>query len=238
MLGFLGIGAQKAGTTWLYEQLRRHPAVAFRCGKEQHFWDRPYFPDDVAGYLQRFSARDRVEGDITPAYSILARTTIADIYCALPDAKLVLILRDPRDRAWSAALMALGRADMTISEASDQWFIDHFRSRGSLARGSYAEIIHNWQSVYPAEALLVLFFEDLVAHPRGVLSSVAQHLGIDANFHLQWSDDALRRPVFAGSGEPIRNSLQPVLHELYRRRIMALEEILGRSIHEWSGRYA
>lgn len=42
MLDFLGIGAQKAGTTWLYEKLRLHPDIAFPAGKEVHFWDQKY----------------------------------------------------------------------------------------------------------------------------------------------------------------------------------------------------
>jgi hypothetical protein len=40
VVGFLGIGAQKAATTWLYHQLGRHPQVRFPGGKELHFWDR------------------------------------------------------------------------------------------------------------------------------------------------------------------------------------------------------
>src|SRR5262249_41035314 len=37
---FLGIGAQKAATTWLYENLKRHPEIEFPAGKEVHFWDK------------------------------------------------------------------------------------------------------------------------------------------------------------------------------------------------------
>src|SRR5665647_1032714 len=139
-LNFLGIGAQKCGTTWLYETLSRHPKIAFPGGKEVHYWDNPQ-ARSVSWYIDPFANDNLVNGDITPAYGILAPETIQQIHALLPELRLIYLVRDPIERAWSSAKMALGRAEMTLDEASDQWFMDHFSSMGSLARGNYETCI-------------------------------------------------------------------------------------------------
>src|SRR5687768_4600323 len=114
MIHFIGIGAQKAGTTWLYEQLRKHPDIRFPAGKEVHFWDAnlgrgeawwlALFPDTAAGVR---------EGEITPAYAILDRELIGRVRAIAPQVRIFFSLRNPIARAWSSALMALARAEMT-----------------------------------------------------------------------------------------------------------------------------
>ena len=120
MLDFLGIGAQKAGTTWLYEQLRLHPDISFPAGKEVHFWDLQY-ERGIEWYRPLFT-HDKCKclGEITPAYAMLSKVHIEEIRDINPSLKIIYILRNPIHRAWSSALMALKRAEMTIDEASDQ----------------------------------------------------------------------------------------------------------------------
>jgi hypothetical protein len=237
MLDFLGIGAQKAGTTWLYEQLSRHPQILFPAGKEVHFWDRADDPDP-AWYRQRF-AQDTGsgirQGEITPAYAFIPRLRIEQIRALYPGLRLIYLIRNPIERAWSSALMALGRAEMQIDEASDQWFIDHFQSRGSLGRGDYEVCIRNWRSVYPDGQLLILLYESIAREPLVLLQRVADHLRIDPAFYLASPADELRRRVFAGSGHPLRPSLRPVLEEIYREKILSLQHYLGLRF-EWDTR--
>ena len=128
MLDFLGIGAQKAATTWIYQQLSRHPQISFPAGKEVHFWDQHRC--NGAGWWLGLFADDRQgqkQGEITPAYATLDPATIREIAALLPDLRVFYSLRNPIARAWSSALMALERAEMTIDEASHVWFIDHFK---------------------------------------------------------------------------------------------------------------
>jgi hypothetical protein len=58
------------------------------------------------------------------------------VHARFPDARLIYLIRNPIERAWSSALMALRGAEFAFDEASDAWFIDHFHSRGSLSRGN------------------------------------------------------------------------------------------------------
>src|SRR4029077_18655406 len=132
MIHLLGIGAQKAGTTWIYERMSLHPQIRFPAGKEIHFWDC-YRSNGVDWWTGLFAEDDqrRKQGEITPAYSTLDEATIREIATFLPNLRVFYSLRNPIARAWSSALMALERAEMTIDEASHLWFLDHFKSAGA-----------------------------------------------------------------------------------------------------------
>ncbi len=227
MLDFLGIGAQKSGTTWLYEMMRLHPEVDFPAGKELHFWNRPYDKANKRHYLQQFANSKQQSGEITPAYAMLDTTTISEIHDAAPNARIIFLIRNPIDRAWSSALMALQRATMTLDEASDQWFIDHFFSVGSIARGDYETTIRNWRSCFGEERLLILRYEALSDHPRGLLEAVADHLRISPKPFRSLPEETVTQHIFSGIGAPIRESLRPVLEKLYRPRIDALSAYLN-----------
>jgi arylsulfatase A-like enzyme len=231
---FLGIGAQKAGTTWLYEQLKRHPDISFPAEKEVHFWDkrgdRP-----VSEWLDLFkgAADKQKRGEITPAYGILDTDTIREIHALCPDLRLFYSLRNPIERAWSSALMALERAEMTIDEASDAWFLDHFKSAGSRQRGDAETCLSRWRRVFPAEQMHLILYDDLALKPLDTLVKLASHLGIDGEFFRCISEEELKRRVFSGPAMPLRPSLRRFLTILYGSKIERLEGILDRDLRHW-----
>ena len=80
MLDFLGIGAQKAGTSWLFEALGLHPQLRFPAGKEVHFWDAQR-TNGLEWYRALFPAQPTgvKSGEITPAYGFLSVDVIGEI---------------------------------------------------------------------------------------------------------------------------------------------------------------
>jgi hypothetical protein len=68
--------------------------------------------------------------------------------------------------------MGLARAQMLVPEASDHWFLDHFRSAASRARGDYLGCLDRWWSVVPRDQLLVLFQDDIASRPSAVLDTL------------------------------------------------------------------
>jgi hypothetical protein len=93
--------------------------------------------------------------------------------------------------------MALERAEMTDADASDQWFVDHFRSAGSYElRGDYETCIKRWWSVFPAEQLLVVFHDDILIEPRHVLRRLARHIGTDGEFFDTVPEETFANPCF------------------------------------------
>lgn len=225
MLDFLGVGAQKSGTTWLFSQLRKHPQIHFPTQKEVHFWDRQY-DRGVEWYKGLFAEEQTnvLQGEITPAYGFLPREKIAEIHTHFPAVKLFYCVRNPIDRAWSSALMALSRAEMEPEEASDAWFIDHFRSKGSRQRGDYLASVKNWLSVYPKAQFLLLDFEEIINDPKKLLACCVDHLGVDGAFFAQMEEDELTQKVYAGQPYVLRKSLLPVLEELYVDKWMEFQE--------------
>jgi SAM-dependent methyltransferase len=242
---FLGIGAQKGGTTWLFRQLLRHPQVAFPRGKEMHYWDRHPSPqaDEWVRLLQPSSRRTPDgrpvrTGEITPAYAILPDEPIRAIHDRCPDLRLFMSLRNPIARSWSMALMDLTRLGMRLEETGEEWFLEKFRSEGSRRRGDYAGCLERWSSVFPRERLLVLFLDDIARRPAEVLAALAAHLDIDpADFAAVPADSLNQVAVPAISREaavaPLPPSLFGPLLELHGDDIARLERLLDRDFAEW-----
>jgi len=240
MIDFLGIGAQKAATTWIYQHLSRHPQISFPAGKEVHFWDQHrcngtdwwlgLFADDRQGQKQ---------GEITPAYATLDPAMIREIAALLPDLRVFYSLRNPIARAWSSALMALERAEMTIAEASHAWFLDHFRSSGSRRRGDYVSCMTNWLATIPHKQFLIILFDDIIVAPGTVLTALCRHLEVDAEWFNAVSARDLSAPVFAGAGHEIPEPLLAFLRVTYQPMIGQLSAGIGRDLSpwlEWDGR--
>ena len=236
MLSFLGIGAQKAGTTWLYFNLKKHPELFLTDEKELHFWDW-HRSRGLDWYRAQFAQAPagRPAGEITPAYSILPPETIDEIRAEFPDVRLIYLIRNPIERAWSSALMALPRAELTIDEASDAWFIDHFHSAGSLRRGDYETCLRNWHARFPEAQIHVETFDDILHDPRGVLRRCCAHIGAEAGVYDALPEEDLRAPHNVGLGHPLRPTLRRYLDELYRPRIERLASYIGRDLSGWLG---
>ena len=227
MLDFLGIGAQKAGTTWIADNMQQHPQVAFPGNKEVHFWDWHY-DRGVDWYRKLFEANNKIQGDISPSYAFLPVERIREVHVFQPEVRLIYSVRDPIDRAWSSARMMLRRSEMKMEEASDQWFIDLFNSQGSRDRGNYVMAVDNWLLVFPEEQLLVVKFEDIITRPVALLQDIATHIGVDGAYFTERTVNCDK--IHAGVEAPIRESLLPVLHALYDDQIVAMKQhpVLGK----------
>lgn len=232
MLGFLGIGAQKAGTSWLYEVLRTHPDIAFPAGKEVHYWNGVSAWQPLEWYASLFS-RDqrRIQGDITPAYATLERDTIQRVYDFAPTLRIIYILRNPIRRAWSTALMAMERADLHPEEVSDQWFLDHFHSRGSRARGAYKRCLENWLSVFPRPQIFVARYDWIANDPAAFIKECLRHIGVNAE--NEFEPALLHGKVFSGPGMELRPSLAGALHDIYDGEINELANFLSWDLDDW-----
>lgn len=188
-------GAQKSGTTWLFEQLKDHPEIATpgREGEELNFFYRSPRPG-VYGDQFRPSGEDATVGlDVSPNYSAFFAVS-QEIANTCPDAVIVFILRDPVERAVSQYRMAtrLGNID------HEQTLIEAFRSDAQFMRrrGSYAEILREYDRFFPlGRQMLVKFFDDIVLCPVAFLNDVCDFTGISRHV-----DEHRARQVF-NSGE-------------------------------------
>ncbi|MGR8933317.1 MAG: sulfotransferase domain-containing protein [Gammaproteobacteria bacterium] len=234
---FMCIGAQKAGTTWLYEMLSKHPEVGFSEKKEIHFWDKEAnYSKGLGWYLSLFET-DKVYGDITPAYALLPSEKIKEVHHLNPNLKILFILRNPIERAWSMALMQLRaspkRKDKPIDKIPDSWFIKNFLSEGSLARGDYLKTILNWTEIFGEDNILILRYDDIKKDPRDFLYRVCAHIGVNSNYARTLDNSIILQRVHEGSGHALRRSLLPTLLTIYEPRIVALGEHLKWDLSGW-----
>lgn len=233
MLSFLGIGAQKAGTSWLYQQLRQHPELAFPLGKEPHFWNFPHDAAAVDAYLATFSATSAVAGEFTPAYGILPPETIAEIHALVPKVRLIYLIRNPIERAWSAAKMDCRLAGLEVATAPQAWFMEHFHSSGSQQRGDYGTCLRNWQSLYPPEQLLVLRYEQIRSEPEEMLNRCFAHLGVATCDPATLRHAGSREVIFAGDPTPPPAALLAELRTLYDGAIRQFATDFGLDLSTW-----
>lgn len=211
-LDFLVIGAQKAGTTSLWQYLREHPRLCMPKAKEVPFFTGGD-PDPSklqAGMRELLSdARaDSLLGKVTPSYmvgNVVDRRGIdvemvaARIAAAFPDVKLIAILRDPIDRAVSSYMMAVRRAEeerlvnAALSDLLDPEELGNARLRPTdsnsyIVAGEYGRILGAYRAVFPADQLMVLFTEDLADDPGRLIDSVLDFLGLPTGFRPKGLD--------------------------------------------------
>ena len=229
---FLGIGAQKAGTTWLHENLRHHPDLLLPEAKEVHYFNRD-FHRSLRSYSAIFEAgRDKVRGEITPAYSILPLRRIRFIRKIMPDVRLILLLRDPVDRAWSQALYGMVQyGERPYAGISREELLGYLNADWSVRRGDYLTILDHWLSVFPPEQMLIGFFEEIASDPQGLLSRVFHHIGVRSD--VDWSAFPSREVVLKGPEIPMPPEVRELLEARYGPQREALRARLGTAADTW-----
>lgn len=188
----IGIGAQRAMTSWLHQVLTAHPqAWAFpdcapltSTNKEAQFWtrNRQRGPDWYRVLMTPPDRRDRLSLDITPDYALLDEAAIAECRALSPEARVVYILRDPLARAVSALRMHTmwdsgnappDRVRLTL-DAALKARIERARL---WAHAAYVANARRWQRAYPD--LIVLGLEDLAADPVAGARRLLAACGLD-----------------------------------------------------------
>lgn len=235
---FLGIGAMRAGTSWFARQLAAHPAIHVPR-KEIHFFDRkldrrriPLLPSDTEArvrYGLRFASgalRGRVSGEFTPAYAILDQERIATVQAWMPTVRLLYIMRDPVERAWSQARHDYARflsRDPTYVPRRE--LIAFFERPGVRRRGDYATCLENWLRFFDREQLFLTYLEDVATDPASVVRAAFRFLGVDPAAAPR-SDLAM--PVHRSAETPMPEWVRTYLEDALRPNERRLEAILGR----------
>lgn len=193
IVSFLVAGVQKGGTTALFDYLQDYGDVALPSEKELHFFDdesQDWGHPDYDGYHARFpEVAGRPVGEATPIY-LYWPNSLERVFTYNPAMKLIVVLRDPVERAWSHWRMEHARG----LEAGDfGWCIREGRQRlfrsqpwgrhrvvSYVERGFYGEQLERLFGIFPREQALVLTAEALRADHGAVLAKVRDFLGLPA----------------------------------------------------------
>jgi hypothetical protein len=239
---FLIIGAQKCGTTFLYQFLVQHPRVKSAFLKEVHYfdlnfakgnnWYRSNFP------VQLRNTRTYITGEASPYY-LFHPHAAKRASMVVPDAKLIILLRNPVDRAYShyqhQVKRVTGEARETLAfeeaikaeerilpaEVSKMLQDEYYqspghRTRSYLSRGRYIDQLLKWSSLFPKRRMLVLRSEDLFDDTTKALERVLDFLAIP-----HWTPEAYSIPnkrEYTGLDPLVRQRLDEY-YEPYNQRL-------------------
>jgi len=204
---FIVIGGQKCGTTSFYKNLIKHPNVIPCIKKQVHFfdlnflkgqsWYRAHFPTKFNKYLKEKMKREEfVTGEASPYY-IFHPHVPKRIYGAIPQVKLIALLRNPVDRAYSHHNKRFkdGTEKLTFEKAiekeedrikdelkkmeiNEHYSSEKYRVFSYLSRGRYAEQLERWIKYFPLENMLIIKSEDFFSDPKDVFNRVSNFLNI------------------------------------------------------------
>jgi len=149
---------------------------------EKITWYKKYFLEPAYNdewYKSLFEeGNGKIKGEITPAYSILNIEDIRHIKTLFPDLKIILIFRNPIDRAWSQLRFYITRNILTVHNDMDK--IKAFIDSGiQETRGNYIQIFNNWTSVFPEEQIFIGFYDEIMENPKSFIGKISNFLEID-----------------------------------------------------------
>jgi sulfotransferase family protein len=177
---FVGVGAQRCGTSWWYRgTIRSHPDVVrvAKPGKELHYFDRFWSGDVPADYVDRYRAlfprpERAITGEWTPRYMV-DFWTMRLLRGAAPDARLLIMLRDPIERLRSG----IQRERMLADDAGAPFELAHMSE--AVYRGLYYDQVVGVLELYPRERVLILQFERCRSDPIGEMRRTQEFLGLE-----------------------------------------------------------
>jgi hypothetical protein len=201
-LEFVVIGAQKAGTTTLWNLLRDHPQLWLPDAKEAPFFSHSeVYARGWKSYLERLAVPrggDVLRGTVTPHYmhgwhETSTRTVAERMAALLPEVRLVALLREPLARARSQHAMAVARGrehrgvDRAMSELLGAQALRHARlapddTNSYVVQGEYGRVLGEYLSCFPRAALHVELTDSLSREPRAVVRRILHFLGAHADY--------------------------------------------------------
>ena len=187
-----------------------------------------------AGLFHGAQVRGLIAGEITPAYATLATETFRRIHEMNPQIKIIFVMRDPIQRAWSAVKRSILKGknvELVVTAESALEFASRHQQR---ARSAYTETIKKVESVFPSSQLYFCFFDELRAQPANFVSGILSFLEVDRDEATRILRPAAISPfgaipVPAKFEREMAKQLLPMLHELCDR--------FNGPPHQWLARY-
>jgi hypothetical protein len=175
--------------------------------------------DPWFGEIFEPAPRSSLCGEIDPAYAELPDDAIAHMLRLSPNAKIILIMRDPIDRAWS---------HLRMDEANGQLGPDRYLQWAAKTKtwfdySDYVTVIERFRSQISSSDMLLLYFDDITARPRELLADICRFLGIDA---ARTIFRKLEEAVYPGSDKEMPPELYAVFRERLKpvyKRLLALD---------------
>lgn len=177
---FIGIGAQKCASTWIYDILSDHPQVALSALKEVDFFSYKY-DHGLQWYERNFDELYQgqpVIGEISPSY--FHEPAVPErVLRHYPDIKLIVSLRNPVKRAISNHMHEIRTGHFDGDDLSFEKGLTN--NATYVDQGLYAKHLQRWLAVFPRENILILVFEEMIADRAKSARQIYEFLGVSAD---------------------------------------------------------
>jgi len=252
---FMIVGPQRTGTTWLHTHLRTHPAIFLSEPKELYFFSslktrspKRFVSDELSYYLQFFHDPlwrrlaktgqvlwkqrqlywPRVRGEATASYAALDDDVIADIAALRPDLKIILMIRNPIERAWSHAKKDLMRnRKRTFDDVVEDEFLAFFSDPYQRRCAAYTRQLDTWSAHLRPGHVFTGFFDDIATRPEALMLDVMRFLGVRAE--ARYIDASVRSPVNPTESKRIPPQYESFLRAQFADDLRAIKERFGLS---------
>ncbi len=183
---FIGIGAPKAGTTWLFRCLQEHSQVFVAACKETKFFDEEVITGRIAEYEKHFlDANGAIAvGEISTRYlnSSRAPQRVSEL---LPNVRLFVSLRNPIEQVyshyWHLRRQNFHESGRSNSFISFEEALEVYENR-LIAPAFYCRCLRRWLEYFDRSQLLIIFYDDICSDPQNVLRCLYSFLTVDDSF--------------------------------------------------------
>ena len=228
MPDFLIIGAKKCGTTFLYDLLSRHPYVEPAAKKELHYFDIFFEEESTEWYRRCFppprwkDGRRTITGEATPYWD--KHCVPERVAKVVPQARLIVLLRNPVDRAYSDYQQARrkGWETRTFEEAIEAEKAQLPASSKYLSRSTYVDHLLRWSKHFADEQMLVLKSEDFFECTQDTMERVLDFLELPT-----WEPEASEKRNRGKYEQEMHPATRQQLEEYFKPHNEKLYEHLG-----------
>ena len=184
-------------------------------------------------YESRFRPRgNQICGEATPEYAALNSETIMHIKKLMPDLKIIYLLRNPVDRAWSSAYTMFKAWKKPFDPFNEDELVSYLEGPFQRSLGAYIQNLDRWMSVFPENRFYIDFFEEIALNPDKLLMSIFKFLGVDADSKYI-SPHLSRHIILPGPGKPMPENIRLLLSEMYLEDLVCLHERFGSYATKW-----
>lgn len=216
---FIIIGVPKSGSTFLFEMLDKHPEIKGASLKEPHYFDLNYSKGEkfYRGFFP-YQSEGKLSGEASVNY-FYSKKAAERIKQDLPKVKLILVLRNPVERAYS-------HFQMNIKDLEEKNFAEIIapnnsenKRYGFVEKGKYVEYIKTWKNLFSDGQLLVLKSEDLFHDPNLELQKVFRFLNVGEH-HFEETKPINQRK-YRDLNEETYQNLQKI-YEPYNKELVSI----------------
>ncbi|WP_116106192.1 sulfotransferase [Lewinella sp. IMCC34191] len=223
--------------SWVYMEGKRTVDALRRGNMHELKWMANYalpkYTD--AWYESLFADLSGLTGDITPAYSMLKEKDIRRMQAISPDAKIIFLIRNPVDRAWSHYRHTIKKGRIKDYTQDENFDLDDLRaflnSEGQVLRSDYIRTLHAYAEVFDPAQIIVGFFDAIVHDPHALLSDIVSFTGGDASAIDRYCK--LKKVSNASPKVRIPEEIDQLLKEKYEPMMASLAEGFGGYADYW-----